>query len=123
MPERDPISGAPVPKPMQPFVDALGLADAVLLCYQLGFSRVNVPVEADSGCELVRLAGIETAKKLSAVMAGERVYIPFCRRFLIRYLKARGNTVPGMARKLKCSEDYVYKTLRAGPARAEAVAD
>ena len=108
---------------MAPFVEALGLDGAAALCFRLGFSRVNVPVKPDAGDELARLAGLDVAVKLSAAMAGERVYIPFCRRFLIRYRRARGDSIPTLARRLKCSEQYVYATLRGRRQRVRAPAD
>lgn len=110
--ERDPESGAEIPKAMAPFVEALGMSAAVELCLTLGYSRINVPVAPTESEQLVQLAGMEAARKLSAVMAGERVYIPFCRAFMIRYLRARGHTVPYLARHLKCSEGHVYRVLR-----------
>lgn len=110
-PLRDPVSGAAVPEPMVPFVEALGLDGAVALCLKVGFSRVNVPVNPRSGDELVRLAGADTAARLADAMAGERVSVPFCRGFLIRYWRARGWTVGTLARRLKCSERNVYRVL------------
>lgn len=112
MAERDPQSGAAVPDAMAPFVEALGLPAAVELCLALGFSRVNVPIAPADGDALVTLTGMAPARKLSAAMAGERVYVPFCRAFLIRYLRARGHTVPWLARRVKCSEGHVYRVLR-----------
>lgn len=110
--ERDPVSGAAVPEPMSPFVEALGLPAAVELCLGLGFSRVNVPIRPAEGDALVGLIGLDQACELSAAMAGERIYVPFCRQFLIRYLRARKHTVPYLARRLKCSEGHVYRVLR-----------
>lgn len=112
MPDRDSKSGAAVPEAMAPFVEALGVAAAVELCLALGYSRINVPITPADSDKLVRLAGIQTARKLSEAMAGERVYVPYCRAFLIRYLRARNHTVPYLARRLKCSEGHIYRVLR-----------
>ena len=119
---KDPVSGAVVPAPMMPFVEALGLEGAVRLSLSLGCSRINILVAPDAGKELVKLAGIEAAEQLSLLMGGERVYVPFCRRFLIRYHQARGMKVPEIARQLKCSETYVYQALRADRERLESKA-
>ena len=97
---------------MAPFVEALGLAAAVELCLALGYSRVNVPIKPDEGGNLVRLAGMETARKLSEAMPGERIYVPYSRAFMIQYLRARNHTVPYLARRLKCSEGHIYRVLR-----------
>lgn len=117
---RDPLSGASVPEAMAPFVEVLGIEGAVHLCMAVGGRRINVPLNPSAADDLVRLAGMDVAEKLSARMAGERVAVPFPRAFLIRYFRARGWTVPAMAGALKCSERNVYRVLAGAPAWSRA---
>lgn len=108
----DLVSGARVPLPMIPFAEVLGVHDAAALCLIAGGSRVSVPKKNSAERDLARLVGADLAARLSEAMAGERIYVPLARGFLIPYLRARGWTVPSVARALRCSEKTVYQSMR-----------
>ena len=112
MAETDQISGAAIPKELRPFVEVLGLGRAVDLVLKVGGSRIFIPKEGVEGSALAGIVGIETAGALAEAMGGDRVYVPLCKDFLIRYLRARRYTIGQIARKLRCGETQVYRAFR-----------
>ncbi|HEY6421569.1 MAG TPA: Mor transcription activator family protein [Candidatus Binataceae bacterium] len=88
------------------------------LCDDFGGRRVYIPTTPARGDLLARSIGVAASNKLARIYGGDRLDIPVdCehsrRRMLIFQLREHGASVSAIARKLHCTERYVYKVLAA----------
>ncbi len=93
----------------------IGAGAALRLCAHFGGSRVYVAVNPGPGNAVAGAIGHSKAARLSKYFGGERLSIPSegaqSNRTRIARMRRRGSSVSEIARRLGCSERYVYKVL------------
>ncbi len=93
----------------------IGAGAALRLCEQFGGSRVYVALNPAPSNPVASAIGHSKAERLSTYFGGERLAIPSegarTNRTRIARMRRRGLAVSEIARKLGCSERYVYKVL------------
>lgn len=99
-------------------VSRLGAEATLLLIEARGGIRVFVPIEPTEGCELAKIVGLEPARKLAAAFGGEQLRVPLARgkwtgAWRARVYRARGMSLPEIARRLGCIENTVRTMLKA----------
>ena len=97
-------------------VESIGRLAAEKLVDEFGGTRIYVPVSAQSGDEIACAIGLEAASKLSRTFGGERFYMPLLARDSqrieeIRRMSAAGASTADIARRLRCTERWVYRVI------------
>ncbi|MGH7780206.1 MAG: helix-turn-helix domain-containing protein [Candidatus Binataceae bacterium] len=100
----------------------IGIIATSRLAEDFGGRRVYIPNKPSTRDQITRSIGVGAAVRLSRLYGGDRVMIPAhpdraLRRAQIIALRARGLSVSRIARKLGCTERYVYKVFSAKKTR------
>jgi Mor family transcriptional regulator len=101
---------------LQAITDVVGAEAAAKLVSDFGGRRIYVPQVPARGDLLARSIGLAAETRLSRVYAGDRLDIPArpepaSRRARIFVLRRGGDSISTIARRLRCTERYVYKVL------------
>lgn len=93
----------------------IGAGAALRLCAHFGGSRVYIAANPAPGNPIASAIGYSKAARLSTFFGGERVAIPSetaqANRTRIARLRRRRFSVSEIARRIGCSERYVYKVM------------
>lgn len=93
----------------------IGAGKASLLIAEFGGGRLYIPQKPSPEDPLAQTIGYTAALRLASVFGGERVWLPNdagrATRVRIAVLRAQGLSVSRVARRVGCSERYVYKVL------------
>jgi hypothetical protein len=87
----------------------LGDEHFVLLCQELGGTRVYIPYTMRDDNEIVAAIGRDAADKLSRAMAPATIRVPLARRERALYFRAKDFSNAQIARKLGITESGVNK--------------
>ena len=101
-----------VPAHLQPYVDALGEADAIRFLLAFGGAELYVPRDPKGQSRVARELGIDVARRLSEVADRLPRRVPTAKPWIARHLSAtRGLPVAEIARILHTSDVTVRKYL------------
>lgn len=106
-----------VPAELEWLIAPLGVEATLALIEQRGGVRVFVPLEPTADNELARIVGLDAARALAAAFGGERLRVPLARgkwtgAWRARIYRARGMSLPEIARRLGCVENTVRVMLQ-----------
>lgn len=87
----------------------LGDEGFVLLCQELGGTRLYVPHKLADDHEIVQIVGRDAADKLSRELARAQIRVPLARRERALYWRMKGLSAARIARKLGMTETGVDK--------------
>ena len=95
---------------------SIGDAKAEKLIAAYGGRRLYVPMAPGPGDRVTRLIGLVAALAMARMFGGDRLMIPLGsdterRRARILAMRADRLSIPRIARRLHCTERYVYKVL------------
>ena len=106
-----------IPAHLQPYVDALGEADAIRFLLAFGGAELYVPRDPKGQSRVARELGIEVARRLSDVADRLPRRVPTAKPWIARHLHAtEGLSVAEIARRLHTSDVTVRKYLNTTPA-------
>lgn len=92
-----------------------GAGAAARLVAEFGGGRLYIPEKPSPGDSITQAIGYVAAMRLASVFGGERVWLPSdagrALSLRIAALRAQGLSVARIARRVGCSERYVYKVL------------
>ncbi len=100
------------PAHVQPFVDTLGVDDAVRFLLHFGGAELTISLNPRDG-ELVEVLGIEAARALADLSARTALprRIPTAKPWLARVLKSQGLSHAKIARRLHVSDVTVRRFI------------
>lgn len=101
-----------VPAHLQPYVDALGEADAIRFLLAFGGAELYVPRDPKGQSRVARELGIDLARKLSDVADRLPRRVPTAKPWIARHLRStEGLSVAEIARRLHTTDVTVRKYL------------
>ena len=101
-----------VPAHLQPYVDALGEADAIRFLLAFGGAELYVPRDPKGQSRVARELGLDVARKLSEAQDRLPRRVPTAKPWIARFLRSReGLSVAEIARRLHTSDVTVRKYL------------
>lgn len=105
------------PSHLQAFVDVLGVDMAVELFLNFGGSEIYYPKKVRPNTNLTELVGVDQAEKLAAAyhagLLPDRV--PLGKPWIAEVLRAQGETVTSIARRLHMTDRWVRKHTSPAP--------
>ncbi|ADZ70100.1 helix-turn-helix domain-containing protein [Polymorphum gilvum] len=113
---------AKLPEPpanVAPFVEALGVDDAVALFLNLGGTEVYLPAQSSRRSMAARTIGADKVDALARVLGHGYYRVPVANTWIAQVMRARGATNAEIARTLRVDVSTVRKWLPAqdGPSR------
>lgn len=101
-----------IPAHLQPYVDALGEADAIRFLLAFGGAELYVPKDPKGQGRVARELGIEVARRLSEVSDRLPRRVPTAKPWIARHLRStEGLSVAEIARRLHTTDVTVRKYL------------
>jgi hypothetical protein len=100
------------PAHVAPYVEALGPEGAVTFLLEFGGAELSLPAVPKRRSPVARLLGIEAALRLSAVAHRLPRRVPTARPWIAAVLRARGEPVAEIARRLHASDVAVRGWIR-----------
>lgn len=108
-----PRRALPPPTPeVEGVVKLVGLPGALALVEAHGGTRLYVPRNLNANSELSEMLGMRALASLIDAYGGNYLKIPVARRWRILILRSRGFSYADIARRVKCSENTVCRTLQ-----------
>lgn len=103
------------PAHVAPFVEILGPAKTVAFLIEFGGTEVYMPDNPGGRGEVEKFIGAEALKALGARMNRPNPRLPMPRTWLVHALKAEGQSVTQICRRLKVTDKTVRRCLLATP--------
>lgn len=103
------------PAHVQPYLDALGPEACVAFLLEFGGSKLYLARDPEGRSEVEALIGKDRMHALCALLPGEVIRVPTCRRWLAHVLAAQGMAVNRICRKLHVTDVAIYKYLDESP--------
>ena len=103
-----------VPANIAPYVNVLGVDDAVKLFLELGGCTVYLSGDPREGSLVTNVIGTQNAAALAKQLGGGHIKIPLARKWTAQALLAGGKGVAEIARTIRADESTVRRML--GPA-------
>lgn len=108
--------------PLDELIATIGTHLALRLVSERGGTRIYIPTEArlTEDCPLVRIIGIEAARKLSRLWGGEWLTISLARAYMRRRrdreirTRFKSETAAALAREFETSERNIHLIVAAG---------
>lgn len=107
-----------LPKPpaqVAPYVDALGVDDAVAFLLKFGGSEIYIAENPQSRSRVVKLLGRQKAAALARVSERLPARVPLANRWVAKVLFAKGLPKAEIARRLRTTDKTVREWLRDAP--------
>ncbi|WP_439523196.1 helix-turn-helix domain-containing protein [Marivita sp.] len=103
-----------VPAHVRPYVDALGVDDAVTFLLRFGGGDLHIGQRPNVRNPVAKVMGLEKAEALAAVSHRLPRRVPTSKPWLCQVLRSKGFTVTEIARKMHLTETTVRRHLK-GP--------
>lgn len=111
------MSKVKVPAHLEPYVDALGIEDAVHLFLGLGGSQIYLPKRSTPRSQAARTIGAENVDKLAERLGYGYIKVPLARQWVAQVMAGRGDGHNDIARTIRCDVATVRRWL--GPASSQ----
>ena len=108
---------AQVPANLRPYVEALGVEDAMRLFLSLGGSEVYLPNRSTRRSMAARTIGADQVDKLAAELGAGYIKVPLARQWIAATMQARGESLAEIARTVRVDVATVRKWL--GPSERQ----
>lgn len=105
-----------VPANIAPFVEALGVEDAMRFFLSLGGSDIYLPRRSSPRSLAARTIGAAQVDKLAALLGYGYIKVPLARQWIAAVMKANGDSLAEIARTVRADVATVRRWL--GPSEA-----
>lgn len=106
-----------------PYVEVLGVDDAIRLFTTLGGAETYIPSRPGGGSEIVGVLGREAVERLARRIGSGNVRVPLAKAWIAAVWKSRGVPVARIARDLGVTDWTVRRMLASGKGGAATASD
>ncbi|WP_339745622.1 hypothetical protein [uncultured Maricaulis sp.] len=100
-----------IPANLEPYVTALGVADAERFFLALGGSDIYLPAKSSPRSMAARTIGADRVEKLAAELGPGYIKVPLARKWVARTMMARGESYAEIARTVRADVATVRRWL------------
>lgn len=103
-----------IPANIEPYVEALGVDDAMRLFLSVGGSDIYLPRRSSPRSQAARTVGPDRVDKLAKVIGYGYIKVPLAKRWMAEVMKSQGVSTAEIARTIRTEVATVRKWFPSG---------